>query len=194
MLLPWWLMLRASPCLALPRLALLCLVCSDSSGSSDSSKASHLNMVKGSSKFLNSLKNFRTEAKRMLVTNLILGAKASPKKGDDKNTKNPNSKYEPIMLSVPVFGPILDAKKTGFRGQFRNRNTYPKQDPRYMCLVSRGPVLVSKYEPCSGPRTGPAIVPVFNHNCAQITTSTVGSCFGVGIFRCFFVPRFGSQD
>ena len=40
MLLPWWLLLRASPltlpCLALPRLALLCLVCSDNSGSSGS--------------------------------------------------------------------------------------------------------------------------------------------------------------
>ena len=48
------------------------------------------------------------------VTNLILGAKSKAKKGVDKNTKNPNSKYKPMMLAVPVLGPTLDAKKHGF--------------------------------------------------------------------------------
>ena len=93
------------------------------------------------------------------VTNLIFGAKSKAKKGIDKNTKNPNSKYKPMMLAVPVLGPTLDAKKHGFGVQIRNRKTYPQQDPRYMCLVSKGPVLVSTYGPRSGPRTGLAIVP-----------------------------------
>jgi hypothetical protein len=50
-------------------------------------------------------------------------------------------------------------KKIGFGVQFWNRKAYPKQGPRYMCLISKEPVLVSKYEPRSGPRFGPANVP-----------------------------------
>ena len=167
-MLPWWLMLRASPCLALPRLALLCLVCSDSSGSSGSwlcdpgrcprvlaptlqslvLVAALVTQVAGlvflvavlvpsvavlvllvvapSTLFLGSCEDPRTRSYKQgfsastppqptkksssrkktkatysiahiaTVTNLILGAKASPKKGVDKNTKNPSSKYKPI--------------------------------------------------------------------------------------------------